>query len=114
MQTLRTQDDETLRCLKSEDIPTGLKGWLLMLYNRLYVHDIDAVIGHNETVMRIHGNCENFYVPAEFCFAKIQVCLFACRAASSKIRHCHIYTQCCIHHSILRCLWQLIPWKLRL
>lgn len=77
------QDDETLRCLKSEDAPTGLKGWLRMLYNRLYVHDIDAVIGRSETVMRIHGNCENFYMPAEFCFARLQVCLFACRVASS-------------------------------
>ncbi|DBA83573.1 TPA: hypothetical protein ACH3X2_006488 [Trebouxia sp. C0005] len=66
-------DDETLRCLKSEDAPTGLKGWLRMLYNRLYVHDIDAVIGRSETVMRIHGNCENFYMPAEFCFARLQL-----------------------------------------
>jgi len=49
------------------------------------VHDIDAVIGRNETVMRIHGNCENFYMPAEFCFAKMQVCLFACRVASSTV-----------------------------
>lgn len=83
--TLLTQDDETLRCLKSEDVPTGLKSWLHMLYKRLYVHDIDAVIGRNETVMRIHGNCENFYMPAEFCFAKMQVCLFACRVASSTV-----------------------------
>ncbi|DBA79747.1 hypothetical protein WJX77_003194 [Trebouxia sp. C0004] len=66
-------DDETLRCLKSQDVPTGLKGWLHMLYYRLYVHDIDAVIGRNENVMRIHGNCENFYMPAEFCFAKVQL-----------------------------------------
>ena len=93
-----TQDDETLRCLKSEDIPTGLKGWLRKLYNRLYVHDIDAVIGRDETVMRIHGNCENFYMPAEFCFAKVQVCLFACRVAPSTV--CHVYTQCCILHAI--------------
>ncbi|DBB04960.1 TPA: hypothetical protein ACH3X3_010239 [Trebouxia sp. C0006] len=66
-------DVETLRCLKSEDVHTGLKGWCHMLYNRLYVLDTDAIIGCNEKVMRIHGNGENFYMPAEFCFAKMQL-----------------------------------------
>ncbi|KAA6420536.1 MAG: hypothetical protein FRX49_09697 [Trebouxia sp. A1-2] len=48
-------DDETLRCLKSEDAPTGLKGWLRMLYNRLYVHDIDAVIGRRTMQTAANG-----------------------------------------------------------
>jgi len=71
--------------LKSEDVHTGLKGWCHMLYNRLYVLDTDAIIGCNEKVMRIHGNGENFYMPAEFCFAKMQVCLFACRVVSATV-----------------------------
>ena len=64
--------------MKAKDPPTGVNSWLHMLYTRLYVLDMDAVSRYDETVMRIRNNGEEFYMPAEFCFANMQVWPFGC------------------------------------
>ena len=67
------QDDEVLESLKSQDPPTGLMGWLRLLFARLFVHDVNAVISQHEQVMHIHSSGEDFDNLAESCFVNIQV-----------------------------------------
>ena len=51
-----------------------------MLYVRLYVLDMDAVSRGDETVMCIRNNGEEFYKPAESCFANMQVWPCGCQS----------------------------------